>query len=95
MRRAGSRDGSPNNSAKFAVFRDNGSNGFRRKQGTLSDDFKPDGRFVQLFENDFEFVNEVGSAFRAPRLAVIGGSRGSGSQNLTTNMAALRRSWQF
>ena len=79
LRRAGSRDGSPNNSAKFAVFRDNGGNGFRRKQGTLSDDFKPDRGFVQLFENNFEFVNEVGPAFRAPRLPIIGCGRGSGS----------------
>ena len=71
MRRAGSRDGRPNNSAKFAVFRDNGSNGFRRKQGTLSDDFKPDDRFVQFFENDFEFVNKVGPAFGAPRLTIL------------------------
>ena len=95
FRRTGGLDGSRDNSAKFAVFGDNRDNSFRRKQGTLSDDFKPDGRFIELFENDFEFMNEVGPAFRAPRFPIIGGGRGSGSQNLTANMTALRRSWQF
>ena len=79
LRRASRRDGSRNNSAKFAGFRDNGGYSFRRKQGTLGDDFKPDGRLVQLFENDFEFVNEVGTAFGAPRLAIIGSGCGSRS----------------
>ena len=45
----------------------------------MSDDFKPDDRFVQFFENDFEFVNKVGPAFGAPRLTIIGSGRGPGS----------------
>src|SRR5262245_4117614 len=69
------------NSTKFAVFRDNRDNIVRRKQGTFRDDFKPYCGFVQFFEHDFKFVNEVGSAFRTSRLPIIGGGRGSGSQN--------------
>jgi len=34
-------------------------------------------------------VNEIGTAFRAPRLAIVSGSSGTGSQNLTANMPAF------
>src|SRR5437762_9138161 len=82
FRGAGSLDRSCDNATKFAVFRDNRDNVFSRKQGTLSNHLKPDCRLVQFLEHDFELVNEIGTAFRAPRLAIVSGVSGTGSQNL-------------
>ena len=60
----------------------------------LSNDFKPYRRF-QFLEHDFKLMNEIGAAFCAARLAIVGSGGGSGSQNLTADMAALRCSWQL
>src|SRR5262245_65722014 len=86
--------GSTNNSAQFAIFRDNVVDRVRRKQRTLTDHLKPDGRFVQFFKNDFEFVNEVGSAFRSTRFTVIRGNGCPRSEDLGADVASLSRSWQ-
>jgi hypothetical protein len=64
---------------------------FRIEQGTLNDHFKPD-RFNNIKDN-FELVDEVGPAFRTPRL--VGGGYGSQPQDLTADMAALWRSGQL
>src|SRR2546423_4536919 len=88
-------DRSADNATKFAVFRENRGNCFERQQGTASDHFKPDCRFIQFLEHDFEPVNEISAAFCAARLAIIGGAGGSGSQNLAADMSALRRPRQF
>jgi hypothetical protein len=36
------------------------------------DDFKPDHRLIKFLKDDSHFVNEIRSAFRAARFAVIG-----------------------
>src|SRR5262245_11036595 len=94
-RGASSLDRSCDNATKFAVFRDNRDNVFGRKQRTLSNDLEPNCRLVQFFEYDFELVNEMGRAVRGSCLSIVSCSSGTGWQNLTANVPALRRLGQF
>jgi hypothetical protein len=53
------------------------------------------GSYIQFLEHNFELVNEIGPAFCPQRLAIIGGGSGSGLQNLTAHMPAMRCSGQL
>jgi hypothetical protein len=62
-----------NNSAEFAVFRDNRDNIFGGKQGTFADQLEPNRCFVEFLEYNFQLVDEIRSTFRTSRLTVISG----------------------
>src|SRR5262249_4138694 len=55
----------------------------------------PDSRFIQLFKNDFEFMNKIGTTLGTARFAVIGGDRRSGPKDLSADMATLDGSWRL
>jgi hypothetical protein len=52
-------DGCRDDSAKFAVFRDNVDYLFRGNDGTFAENSEPDGGFVQFLKRNSELVNEI------------------------------------
>lgn len=59
------------NAAQFIAFANDFGKQFLFQQLAALYDLKPDCRFVELFQNDAEFVSEIGVTFRSTSFSVI------------------------